>query len=277
MVLEYVCFNITDYCNMSCPYCYRIGGEKPGFVSEKSAYRYIDFLVNNGCKTISITGGEPLLNPSWKEIVQYCRNRKLFTILSTNGLLLNIDDPILNSVDCLSISLDGSTPEINAFTRSTEQFIKTKEILEKYDKSRYTFKLKINTVVSKFNIGDLDNIFELLGQKSVIWKLFKVRQKGEFYRFPKEMIADDEEIVAKYTEIKKRKSKCSVYYMSDNSKSIIPPDYFILNHDGNLFLGTGDKNILLNNIEKGVGEIGNTKILINNQYCMEMKDDFIEN
>lgn len=61
MEVRYVCFNITSKCNMECPYCYRVGPSY-GSVNLEKAKEFIDFLVLHNCKTINITGGEPLLN-----------------------------------------------------------------------------------------------------------------------------------------------------------------------------------------------------------------------
>ena len=60
MEVRYVCFNITSKCNMECPYCYRVGPSY-GSVNLEKAKEFIDFLVLHNCKTINITGGEPLL------------------------------------------------------------------------------------------------------------------------------------------------------------------------------------------------------------------------
>ena len=88
MDMSYVCFNISSECNMHCPYCYRVGNTR-GNVSLESAKRYVDYLVEHGCKTINVTGGEPLLNREWRNIINNCADNGLSVILSTNGLQLD--------------------------------------------------------------------------------------------------------------------------------------------------------------------------------------------
>lgn len=84
MDMSYVCFNISSECNMHCPYCYRVGNTR-GNVSLESAKRYVDYLVEHGCKTINVTGGEPLLNREWRNIINYCADNGLSVILETRS------------------------------------------------------------------------------------------------------------------------------------------------------------------------------------------------
>ena len=115
MDMSYVCFNISSECNMHCPYCYRVGNTR-GNVSLESAKRYVDYLVEHGCKKINVTGGEPLLNREWRNIINYCADNGLSVILSTNGLQLDLHDEILNQVAVLSLPLDGGNLEVNSKT-----------------------------------------------------------------------------------------------------------------------------------------------------------------
>lgn len=150
MDMSYVCFNISSECNMHCPYCYRVGNTR-GNVSLESAKRYVDYLVEHGCKTINVTGGEPLLNREWRNIINYCADNGLSVILSTNGLQLDLHDEILNQVAVLSLPLDGGNLEVNSKTRSKGHFIKIRKLIDKYIEGNHQFRLKINTVLTGYN------------------------------------------------------------------------------------------------------------------------------
>ena len=97
MQMQYVCFNISSLCDMSCPYCYRVGNSF-GNVSYKSAIEYIDYLISNGCTAINITGGEPLLNPDWKRIIASPFRRDRRSALSA-ALLLRPDKSCIRRRD----------------------------------------------------------------------------------------------------------------------------------------------------------------------------------
>ena len=51
--------------------------------------KIIDEALPLGLKSIKITGGEPLLSASFFELIRYAVNKKLGTIVETNGTLLD--------------------------------------------------------------------------------------------------------------------------------------------------------------------------------------------
>ena len=278
--INYVCFNITSKCNMTCPYCYR-AGNTTGSVSLSQAKKYIDFLIQHGCDTINITGGEPLLNPAWKDIVKYCIEKGLFVIISTNGLLLDLDDEILNHINVLSLPLDGGSENVNSRTRSKGHFEKIHKLLEKYKSSDYPFKIKINTVLTRYNYDTLNDILLLLNDPKVVWKIFELREKGEFYNFPIENTISFQEANRCISLIDTLKHSCSIYYMgkhADNSqKYSVNPNYIVLNYNGDIYLATENEDKLLFNIDSGEPvEALSAKDMgaLNNQYREELMKDF---
>lgn len=265
---------------MECPYCYRVGSSY-GSVNLEEAKEFIDFLVLHNCKTINITGGEPLLNSDWKEIVRYASERNLYTILSTNGILLDIDDPILSYVKVLSLPLDGFDEETNAKTRSREHYNIILSLISKYKNGSYPFCLKINTVLTKYNYDTLLQQLPLLNDKKVIWKIFQLREKGMFYNFPSEDIIPSHTARQAVQTLIEQESKCKIYFMPNEYKDSIPynvkPNYFVLNYDGDIFIAKGQEDIFLFNIKnddecKDIAELNLQ--LFNNQYQEEIYDDF---
>lgn len=83
---------VTTYCNMRCPGCYRgchlEESEKIHEPLEKLK-KEIDLLLEiRNCQIISISGGEPLLHPNILEIIEYVSSLGLTPLLHTNGVLL---------------------------------------------------------------------------------------------------------------------------------------------------------------------------------------------
>ena len=103
MKLDYVCFNITSLCNMACPYCYRVGNSL-GSIHLSTAKKDIDLLQKYGCRTINITGGEPLLNKHWKEIVKYCREQGIVPNFTSSGL--GFTEEIVSGNEITSVESD---------------------------------------------------------------------------------------------------------------------------------------------------------------------------
>lgn len=278
MNMSYVCFNISSECNMHCPYCYRVGNTR-GNVNLENAKRYVDYLIKHGCRTINITGGEPLLNSEWKNIIKYCADRGLFVILSTNGLQLDLNDEILNRVGVLSLPLDGGTPEVNGKTRSEGHFFKIKKLIDGYIDGEYLFKLKINTVLTGYNFNKLDEVLLLLDDPKIVWKIFELREKGEYYQFPDDKVISVEEIRQSIATLYKIKHKCSIYFMGRESSELqeynVKPNYIVLDYNGDTYLADERENRLLFNLDDLTI---NEKIdceeidLLNNQYNEELKD-----
>lgn len=281
MQMQYVCFNISSLCDMSCPYCYRVGNSF-GNVSYKSAIEYIDYLISNGCTAINITGGEPLLNPDWKRIIRYCSYRGLFTILSTNGLQLNINDDIMNQIDVLSLPLDGGDAETNKATRTKKQYKKILSLINAYRNTTYHFSLKVNTVLTKYNYMQMDNLLQIVDSPHMVWKIFELREKGEYYNFPPDKILSETEICAVINHLLSLPHMCKIHFMgnssiaSDDSNCKVRPNYFILDYNGDLYFATESENQLLFNLNarKEMKDVSKDFELINNQYYEELKDDW---
>lgn len=82
----------TTRCNMKCPGCYR-GADKddhvPYTLTLDEVKSQIDwFIMHRNIHTLSISGGEPLLYKHLKEVVEYATEKKLRTMIYTNGLAL---------------------------------------------------------------------------------------------------------------------------------------------------------------------------------------------
>lgn len=83
----------TTYCQLCCPGCYRgldLKGHKPLHADLDIMESHIDWLINNrNIHTLSIAGGDPLLYPHLSELVRYASQKKLRTMIYTNGIDLN--------------------------------------------------------------------------------------------------------------------------------------------------------------------------------------------
>lgn len=77
-MFDSVCFLLTSRCNMSCPYCFRPNAKKD-YISLYKFTEGLKILRNLGTKVINISGGEPILNPNWKECILVCQH--IFRIL----------------------------------------------------------------------------------------------------------------------------------------------------------------------------------------------------
>jgi len=83
---------VTTYCQLKCPGCYRGLAEKnPERVHEdfEKIKSEVDLLIKSrNIQTLSIAGGEPLLYPKIKEVIEYASSKGIKTKVFTNGVLL---------------------------------------------------------------------------------------------------------------------------------------------------------------------------------------------
>lgn len=109
-------FYITGRCNLICDYCWQ--REMPDRESKNTRTRDGELSGEEWIKILStvpklsfigLTGGEPLLHPDFKNIIQFLGGKFLYTV-NTNGILLS-DEILENLIKCktsnLSISIDG--------------------------------------------------------------------------------------------------------------------------------------------------------------------------
>jgi len=96
-------------CNLSCKFC---DESKKSEFSEYSKSELIEKIINEDETTVSLTGGEPLLQADFlKEILPVLKQRQMKIYLETNGVLKDSLLKIVDYVDIISmdIKLPSST------------------------------------------------------------------------------------------------------------------------------------------------------------------------
>jgi organic radical activating enzyme len=84
---------ITNICNLSCPFAPLCGGRR---IMEPRAFSHILKEIGPTCKNILLhVKGEPLLSPYLPEILSLCEEKGFFVTLTTNGVLLSERAPLL--------------------------------------------------------------------------------------------------------------------------------------------------------------------------------------
>ena len=184
-----VCWNITTKCNQNCKYCHRFLGINDLTYEENK--KILNNLIKDGVNNITWTGGEALLYPNLKELLKISQENGIKNKLITNGMVLAQNEnmrEILDYLDSLTLSLDTINDDTNEeLGRGRNHFEEVKVILD-YVKGR-NLKVNINTVVSKKNINEMEQLGEFLNNYNISkWKFFKFmplretaeRNKDEF-------------------------------------------------------------------------------------------------
>ncbi len=120
--------HVTNICNLNCIGCYSF--DRTRNCSDKLSFDNIKYIVaqlaENGVRTITISGGEPLIRNDIVEIVKYMKEKAgIETVnLITNGTLYNEERllKLREYLDALPVSIDGYSYDHPHFLRDRGTF-----------------------------------------------------------------------------------------------------------------------------------------------------------
>lgn len=166
-------FHITKSCNFKCRFCYATFKDIPTKTMSLSEGQTIILkLYQHGLQKITFAGGEPLLHPNLKELIIYAKSIGLTTSIITNGELLTYDwlKELRPHLDWVGVSIDSLNNKTNREIgrNSNRNYIELLSMIKELG-----YKLKINTVVNKFNKHEnFNDLISLI--KPDRWKVFQV-------------------------------------------------------------------------------------------------------
>ena len=126
--LNQIYFYLTEGCNLKCRHCWIA----PKYQGEGNSHPSLDIdlfksIIEQakplGLTGVKLTGGEPLLHPKIKEILEFIQTQDLSLTVETNGVLCTAElaekmaackDPFI------SVSLDGADSAIHEWVRGVE-------------------------------------------------------------------------------------------------------------------------------------------------------------
>lgn len=122
--LPLVTFYLSERCNSRCVTCdYWRNGTKD--MTLAFVRRLLPALEALKTRVVLVSGGEPLLNPEWREIAELLKSRDLGLWLLTSGLsLAKHARPVVELFESVTVSLDGTCPETYAAIRGVDAFDK---------------------------------------------------------------------------------------------------------------------------------------------------------
>jgi len=155
---------ITTYCNLKCPGCYR-GCDRNDNIAKheplekiKRTIKEMQYLRN--CQIISLSGGEPLMHPNLKEIVEFIRDSRMIPFIHTNGKLLT--PKLIRTLK--QNGLGGVIIRVDSLSRNRKHTeMELHSIRQKYGEMVAGIKglhLTFLCVVNKDNIGEIKEIVD---------------------------------------------------------------------------------------------------------------------
>lgn len=156
-----VFWEITEKCNLNCPYCRRNDCSGKGLPLELSL-QIIDRIAKDYRPLLVFSGGEPLLYPHIFEVCLYAYNKGLKTALATNATL--IDEDLARKIKAMNfhrvaVSLDGARKETHESLRGARTFKKAIAGIQYL--RRENTELQVNTTVTRTNFREMQQIYHL--------------------------------------------------------------------------------------------------------------------
>ncbi|MBN2422223.1 DUF362 domain-containing protein [Candidatus Woesearchaeota archaeon] len=155
-------FEITSRCNLKCNFCYNKNSFSRNLpdLPKKKIFDIIDKIASSGVRNIRFTGGEPFLRKDLYEILKYAKSKSLYTLVNTNGTLINDFSALRGIVDYMLLPFHSLNQDEVSFK---------KKLITSLNKNNIPFRL--NTVLIKDNIYQLEKYFRLIGEMEVEWFL----------------------------------------------------------------------------------------------------------
>lgn len=179
--LHCVHLSLSSACNLRCKYCYaaeRVESPWPQLTLDEYK-RVIDDLCDLSQRpTITITGGEPLLNPLWQPVSAYCKAKGCEMLLLTNGTLLTEENArfLKETFDLVTLSIDGPTRETHRLTRG-DNYALVMQAINTLERHQIDYTLSMT--VTRLNIDQVEPMARRFGSRLNFAPLFPVSALAE--------------------------------------------------------------------------------------------------
>lgn len=167
-------WELTLACNMRCQHCGSIAGERRADeLTRDELLDVADQLADLGCRRVTLSGGEPTMNPAWHEVGRRLTDRHVKANIISNGWSWSerharqaLDAGLVSA----AFSLDGFQEEhdrLRGLPGSYERVLKAIEACVAAG-----LPVAVNTTINRLNQGLLPRMRELLLERGVFaWQL----------------------------------------------------------------------------------------------------------
>lgn len=177
-IIPAINYHLWEKCNSNCKFCFgQFTNCKKTRLTKEESINIVYKIVNYGFEKITFSGGEPTLCPWLPELLKIAKTSGMVTCVVTNGSLINYDWLISYGkyIDWIALSIDSINSNINYKsgrsnvnnTQNEDYYLNIINLIKNAG-----IKLKINTVVSSYNLNDTLKPF-ILKTKPNRWKIFQ--------------------------------------------------------------------------------------------------------
>lgn len=168
-------------CNINCRYCDEAWKDK---FREYSPQGLIRAVVKEGNKTVSLTGGEPLLYAGFlREVLPSLKKKGFIAYLETNGILKNKLLEIIDFLDIISMDIKlPSSTGARAYWKAHASFLKEAVRKKVFVKSVITDKTSLSDIKKAVSVikGINKDIFFILQPATINNRIQKIKSIARF-------------------------------------------------------------------------------------------------
>ena len=174
--------SLLDACNFRCTYCMPASATFSK-VHDLLMPDEIGLIVSNltklGIEEVRLTGGEPTLRAELVEITERLSELPLKSLgLTTNGLLLKKFLPELKKTNLKSLNISLDSVNRDNF-KALARYDGLVEVVDAIDAAiEAGFKVKINTVLMKQNLSELDGLLEFARTRGIEIRFLELMKIG---------------------------------------------------------------------------------------------------
>lgn len=160
---ENVLFELTDFCNLNCPFCLNDSSSDNKTYLSLSQFQVMLDKIKNKAPFVQLSGGEPLANPEFSSILEYLILNNVVFHINTNGTLMTdwlLETLLTYKRSSIQFSLDGATAITNDHIRCSGHYDKIVQIIKFLKQSDFR-RGALKMVINKINYHEIEQNFML--------------------------------------------------------------------------------------------------------------------
>lgn len=173
-------WEITYACNLRCVHCLSSSGRRAADeLSTAEAMRLIDDWAEMRIFYINVGGGEPMVRPDFRALMEHAIDRGIGVKFSTNGSRIDAETARwIAGSDYLDvqISLDGVDAPVNDAIRGEGSYANARHAMDLLAAEGFSFKL--NHVVTRRSVDRLDDLHALATGYGAQLRITRLRPSG---------------------------------------------------------------------------------------------------
>jgi [mycofactocin precursor peptide]-tyrosine decarboxylase / 3-amino-5-[(4-hydroxyphenyl)methyl]-4,4-dimethylpyrrolidin-2-one synthase len=174
-------WELTYACNLACAHCLSSSGRRdPRELSTDEAMALIDEFATMQVFYVNIGGGEPMIRRDFFDLVEHAVERRVGVKFSTNGTRIDARAAErlarTDYVD-LQISIDGADAATNDRLRGEGSYAAARAAMDRLADAGFG-PFKVSVVVTRENVGQLDDLEALAGRYGAELRLTRLRPSG---------------------------------------------------------------------------------------------------